>query len=424
MWALTGSQTVQASGTVIPTVTSSAPTKATVGAEYSYTLTASGTAPVSWTISNGSLPDGLSLDSHGGISGTPTSEGTSTFSARASNFAGWEDVELSITVGAPPVITSGSPQSATVGEAYSFGFTATGVAPMSWAVTSGTLPPGLEFSAAGALTGTPAEVGSTTFAVTVTDDNGTAAQDVTLVVTPAPLPPVITSGEPDVATVGDSYSFTFTATGTAPVTWAMTVGTLPQGLSLSNSGVLSGTPTVAGTYTFTLAASDENGRTTKDITLSVTAANTVPPVITSSATIVDVVEGKPFNFQFTATGTGPFTWLVAAGAGALSLDGPRSMGMSVGAALPTPGLPPGLTVSASGLLSGVPTAEGTYGFTIRATGPGGTQTQSVEVTVIPVSADGDLATTGSSNDMLAIATLIALLALALGIVLAMRRGRA
>src|SRR5207248_7777115 len=58
-----------------------------------------------------------------------------------------------------------------------------------------------------------------------------------------------------------AYNQTITASGgTAPFTFALTSGTLPTGLTLSVSGVLSGTPTVAGSFTFTVTATDANGR--------------------------------------------------------------------------------------------------------------------------------------------------------------------
>ena len=66
---------------------------------YSQTLTADGTAPITWSISSGTLPDGLKLDENtGGISGTPMAEGTVTFTVKAENCAGSDMKELSITI--------------------------------------------------------------------------------------------------------------------------------------------------------------------------------------------------------------------------------------------------------------------------------------------------------------------------------------
>lgn len=70
----------------------------------------------------------------------------------------------------------------------------------------------------------------------------------------AGMAPVVTSGAPPPATAGVAYSFTFTAAGTPPITWAVASGTVPPGLTLSSSGVLSGTPSAAGAYGFTVQA--------------------------------------------------------------------------------------------------------------------------------------------------------------------------
>ena len=70
-----------------------------VGEAYSQTLTADGTEPVAWSISSGNLPDGLKLDGNTGeISGTPTADGTAKFTVKATNSAGSDTKELSITI--------------------------------------------------------------------------------------------------------------------------------------------------------------------------------------------------------------------------------------------------------------------------------------------------------------------------------------
>ena len=70
-----------------------------VGGAYSHTLTADGTAPITWSIDSGNLPAGLSLNKDTGeISGTPTAEGTSTFTVKAENSTGSVTKELSITI--------------------------------------------------------------------------------------------------------------------------------------------------------------------------------------------------------------------------------------------------------------------------------------------------------------------------------------
>jgi len=115
----------------------------------------------------------------------------------------------------------------------------------------------------GTINGNPAPV--------VNTSPGTAGNVVTLLwefpaTGPAPVAPTITSGAPPSGTVGTPYNFTFTATGTAPITWSHT-GNLPPGISLTAGGVLSGTPTTTGSFTFTIQASNIAGNPTQTYTV-------------------------------------------------------------------------------------------------------------------------------------------------------------
>jgi len=87
---------------------------------------------------------------------------------------------------------------------------------------------------------------------------------------PAPVAPTFTADSPPTtATVGTAYSYTFTASGTPSPTFAVNSGTLPGGLALnSTTGILSGTPTTAGPFTFTVSAS--NGTTPNAVSPSIT----------------------------------------------------------------------------------------------------------------------------------------------------------
>lgn len=87
-----------------PTITTTDLPNGTVDTAYSQTLTADGTAPIKWSVTDGSLPDGLSLnESTGEISGTPTAETTSTFTVTATNDVGSDSKEFTLTIGVAPV---------------------------------------------------------------------------------------------------------------------------------------------------------------------------------------------------------------------------------------------------------------------------------------------------------------------------------
>jgi hypothetical protein len=160
----------------------------------------------------------------------------------------------------PPVLPPGA-----VGVAYFQTITASGgTAPYTFAVTSGTLPAGLTLTAGGVLSGTPTAAGSSTVTIRATDTNGCFAS-ITYTIVIAAIPPVcptinFTPATLPNGTVGVPYSQTFTGSGgTAPYTFAVTAGALPPGLFLSATGVLSGTPAIAGPSSFTIRATDANG---------------------------------------------------------------------------------------------------------------------------------------------------------------------
>lgn len=254
-----------------PTITSGAPpATGSVGVAYSHTLTASGSTPITWTVTSGALPTGLAL-SGATISGTPTVAGVFAFAVTASNGTLPNAVAptsgtfpLTINV-VPPVISSATLPTATPGQNYSYTLAASQPIPNGgWSVvTPGTQPPAwisLPALANGTLSGIPGtgDLGTTAFSVIATNSNGpSAAQAVSLTVSPPTAPAITSSAPAATGTVGTPYSFAFAATGTAPITWSVTGGTQPAGLTLnSSSGVLSGTPTTAGTYTFAVQATN------------------------------------------------------------------------------------------------------------------------------------------------------------------------
>ncbi len=156
-----------------------------------------------------------------------------------------------------------------VGTDYSAFITANGGqgTPYSFSIISGSLPSGLSMAGSygvmsTVVSGRPSTVQTTMFTVQVRDGTGHTATQALSITINSPRTLVITNQSSTLApgTVGSSYAIgLFAAGGTQPYTWAITAGQLPPGLSLQGN-IIQGTPTSAGTYTFTARVSDSGGQ--------------------------------------------------------------------------------------------------------------------------------------------------------------------
>jgi len=170
-----------------------------------------------------------------------------------------------ITVGSEVAVTTVSLDAGTVGEAYNAALAAAGgVAPYTWAVSVGSLPTGLDpLAADGTISGTPTAAGDFTFKVEVTDALAATADREFTIVVAEPLS-ITTATLPD-GTTGVAYSQALAASGgTTPYTWGLNDGSnpLPDGLGLTEStGVITGTPDLAGDFSFTVMVTDDEDRT-------------------------------------------------------------------------------------------------------------------------------------------------------------------
>jgi uncharacterized repeat protein (TIGR03803 family) len=204
------------------------------------------------------------------------------------------------------ITLSGPTGAAQVGVAYASALTATGgVAPYTFSISIGALPPGLSLnSSTGAITGTPTRTGTYNFTAQVVDSKGnTATASCSIVVSPAAL---TLSGPTATAQVGIAYSSVLNAAGgVAPYTFSITGGALPPGLTLNTStGAITGTPTTVGTYNFTAQVVDSKGNTaTASCSIVVTSAGTNPT--TTSLTLVpsNIPVGSVGPIVMTATVT-------------------------------------------------------------------------------------------------------------------------
>jgi len=250
-----------------PVISSPTTATGTVGTFFTYTITASNN-PTSFAATG--LPAGLTVNtSTGVISGTPTTAGTFSVTVSASNAGGTGSQAVTITINPKaPVITSATTATGTVGASFSYSITASDN-PTSFAATG--LPVGLTVNTStGVISGTPTTAG--TFSVTVSASNagGTGSQVVTITINPKA--PVITSATTSTGTVGASFTYNITASNN-PTNFAATG--LPAGLSVNTStGVISGTPTTAGTYSVTVSASNAGGTGSQTVTITINATNT------------------------------------------------------------------------------------------------------------------------------------------------------
>lgn len=160
----------------------------------------------------------------------------------------------------PPVISTTSLPQATVGAAYSRMIEATGDnGPLVWSRASGNLPDGFTLNpSTGQLSGTPTLAGTYTFAIQVANAFGQITSQSFSMIVNAPTS-IIRNNLPDVR-IGHNYNQTVTATGGAlPLTWGVSAGSLPSGLSLNTAtGVIAGKPTTLGNYGFTVRVLDAN----------------------------------------------------------------------------------------------------------------------------------------------------------------------
>jgi hypothetical protein len=348
-------------------ITTTSLANATAGeAHYAQTLQGTGgTTPYTWSISEGVLPKGLSLNpSTGLISGSVSlSATTETFTVTLTDAKGASTTkQFTITVCYSLLITTKTLAGATAGESdYSQTLQGIGGAtPYTWSISAGELPKGLSLNAASGLISGPVSSSATTetFTITLTDANG-ASTTKQFTITVCNFLAITTKSLEGAIAGQTNYSQTLQGTGgSQPYTWSISAGILPKGLFLNpSSGLISGNvSTSAVSETFTVKLSDANGASTaKQFTITVSQK----PVFTCGNS-GHAHFGHFFDFQFTAWG-GPQPWFTVSGK-----------------------LPSWLHFdSSNGIISGTPGSgqPGSYSFTVTATNSWGSQSQTFSLNV-------------------------------------------
>jgi uncharacterized protein (TIGR03437 family) len=316
---------------------------ATAGLPYSVAFSAapSDLGPYTWTFTfppNGSPPQGITFSSTGSVSGISSTAGTYPFNVRATSPTGLSAAEpCSLTVlPAAFGFTTTSLPNATASQPYS---TAVGVAggtsPYFYAATG--LPDGLEISTTGNISGTASTPGQYLVGIVVTDATETRISQVFQLTVDPPfsiITPTLMNGS-----VGQPYFQQIAVSPGGVLPYTFIASGLPNGLSMTLKGMLSGTPSQAGTFTITITVFDAvNKSISSDLPITIYSA----PAITTSSPLAPATAGQSYQTMLSASGgVGPYVYFILTGG------------------------VPGLTLGLDGTLSGIPTTAGTFNLLVQ-----------------------------------------------------------
>jgi hypothetical protein len=357
--------------------------------------------PVTFTLTAGSLPPGLTMSTQSAtsaiITGNPAKTGTFNFTIKAAVGSNTSTMtyQITVTVQGPPDQLVCSPSvnggflengacvlpDAVIGVPYQEGHLVTShQAGGSLSVVSGSLPPGLTlpatFTGAGDIVGgtatDPGVEPGRNFTVQGTGDQGQPLYQAYTILVDQNLPLAINTCCTTLGgTVGQAFAQNlFLSGGAGPYTWSVASGQLPPGLALKTfsdprdaNDELAGTPTTAGTYTFTMRLTDYQG---DQATQQFTA--TIDPPLQITSTMPAGTVGKPYSHDLIAQGGAPpYSWSIFA-------NDPLPPGLSLGTTAP----------DYNNVLTGTPTQAGTFSFLIQVTDAQGNSVNgTVTVTIDP-----------------------------------------
>ncbi|MCL2293503.1 MAG: hypothetical protein FWC36_01345, partial [Spirochaetes bacterium] len=227
---------------------------------------------------------------------------------------------------------------------------------------TGSLPPGLSQSGTMGerIYGTPTSAGIFPFDLTISNSEGSIRLNVSITIDSNAVDAEANAITLTCALRGSHISYQLsTAAGTCPFTWAHS-GTLPPGLTLGTSGVISGTPTTRGTFDFSVTVTGYTGVPSAPVSASVFIAE---PVIISPVSLPVAVVGTAYNQTITITGDTPTVNVTGLSTGGLSWSWNAGMG--------------------TGTISGTPTTAGNITFTISASTEWDSDAREFTITIAP-----------------------------------------
>ncbi|WP_344913404.1 putative Ig domain-containing protein [Paenibacillus hodogayensis] len=333
-------------------VTSSLP-NGKVGAAYSpLTIESSGGVGTrNYSLMSGALPAGMAVTSKGVFSGTPSLAGAYTFTLKVTDSQSASAIQVFIVVIDPPTpvkFDTTSLPSGQAGIAYkpltmeSSG----GIGTRTYSLMSGGLPVGMAVTSKGVFSGTPSLAGAYTFTLKVTDSQSASAIQVFTVVIDPPAPLKIDTTSLPSGKVGIAYKpLTIESSGGVGTrTYSLISGGLPVGMAVTSKGVFSGTPSLAGAYTFTMRVTDSQ------------------PASAIQVFTVVIDPPAPLKFDTTSLPSGQ----VGAAYKPLTIESSGGVGTRT-YSLISGALPVGMAISSKGVFSGTPSLAGSYTFTLRVT---------------------------------------------------------
>jgi large repetitive protein len=328
---------------ISPTISfSGIPTDGVVNRSYSYFMSfCCGTGTLSYAVTSGTLPAGLSLSpSTGQISGTPTTAGVSTFTVTVTDSANSSNIGVrTVSINISPLSVVYPNLTVTSGTSFTGTFTATGgTGALTWTLDpTSQLPTGLTLGTNGSVTGTTTFVGSFSFGFIVTDSAGRTFHGFASLTVGSTTVVITQSSNLGTFQMGVINQPISAIGGTSSEVWSITAGALPAGLSLrndiQNNETISGVPTATGNFSFTVSVNSAGAVTAQAFTMRIS-----PIVVMDQTYVPDGFVGVVYSgYTLTATGgAAPLTWTA------------------------TSGLPTGMALSSAGVLSGTPAAAGFY----------------------------------------------------------------